>query len=118
VALGGGRSIVTVSIDVMKEKGKIGRSFYSNLSRGSNMTSNPWVPEYPLRVVGTNEGSRMDLNETDKETREGIGPSPRKRWDRDVNGVLHYRGVCPFNNALCRLRNFTAREEVEFKGSE
>jgi hypothetical protein len=27
------------------------------------------------------------------------------RWSRDANGMLHYRGRCPFNNAMCRLVN-------------
>jgi hypothetical protein len=118
VALGGGRSIVTVSILITKEKGSISAPFYSILSRGSNMTSNPWAPEYPVRVVGTIEVSRVIMNDKDQTTKGGIGPSPRKRWDRDMEGVLHYHGACPFNNALCRMRNFAARKKIELKGSE
>jgi hypothetical protein len=29
----------------------------------------------------------------------------RSRWRKDANGKLHYAGVCPFNNAVCWLRN-------------
>jgi hypothetical protein len=30
------------------------------------------------------------------------------RWSRDESGRYHYRGRCPFNNAVCRLLNYPA----------
>jgi hypothetical protein len=33
----------------------------------------------------------------------------KSRWRRDEMGVLHYRGICPFNNGMCSLANLLSR---------
>jgi hypothetical protein len=33
----------------------------------------------------------------------------KSRWRRDEMGVLHYRGICPFNNAMCLIINMISR---------
>jgi hypothetical protein len=38
----------------------------------------------------------------------------RSRWRKDEDDRLHYAGRCPFNNAVCWLRNMIiARRHVE-----
>lgn len=29
----------------------------------------------------------------------------QRRWSRDVDGTLRYRGICPFNRTVCKLIN-------------
>ncbi len=41
---------------------------------------------------GTNEWSKKAIR--------------RSRWHKDENGRYHYAGICPFNNLVCRLRNY------------
>ena len=33
------------------------------------------------------------------------GTTHQSRWSRDAKGTLRYRGVCPFNRAVCKLVN-------------
>lgn len=38
------------------------------------------------------------------------------RWRQDDHGAYQYVGVCPFNKALCRLRNSIGRRRREATG--
>lgn len=57
-----------------------------------------------------------------KEDKSAQGEEKRKettqkgRWSRGVDGALRYRGVCPFNRAVCKLINALTPVKARQKG--
>lgn len=83
-----------------------------------NMSSNPLPAEYLVRVSGMRKGIKKmkDLENMNRPVEMRSKESTKNRWHQDANGEYHYRGVCPFNNALCRLRNYFVRRSSTPKG--
>jgi len=58
----------------------------------------------------------MKKNNRPQEGEKRNGMTHQRRWSRDADGSLRYRGICPFNRTVCKLINAFAPMKAGQKG--